>query len=181
MVARGREELGSARGGASREPGGVGEAGVRPRTRRDLRRLHSLAAALVARDYRQPLTLEHVAGALCASPRQVQRAYAEVDGGSFSEDLARTRLTAAAQLLAEQAIPVALVGRLVGYRQASAFAAAFRRRYGLTPAAFRTAARAAGSALAGGPQGRGSSLPAPAGHPHSRRSDPPGRGASARG
>jgi AraC-like DNA-binding protein len=34
------------------------------------------------------------------------------------------------------------VARLVGYRQASHFAAAFRRRYGLSPARFRERASA---------------------------------------
>ncbi len=48
------------------------------------------------------------------------------------------RLSVAADVLLEQrSIPVADVARLVGYRQGSHFARAFRRRYGVSPAEFR--------------------------------------------
>jgi AraC-like DNA-binding protein len=105
-------------------------------------RLHLLARAVVESQYRRPLTIAAVARALSTSPRQLQRAYAACGDSSFSEDLARARLAAAAELLAEQAISVGDVARLVGYRQPSHFARAFRRRYGLAPARFRAAARA---------------------------------------
>ncbi len=50
-------------------------------------------------------------------------------------------MAAAAELLAEQTIPVADVARLVGYSSGTHFARAFRRRYGLSPARFRERAR----------------------------------------
>ena len=86
-----------------------------------------------------------VARAVASSPRQVQRAYEQFGKESFHEDLLARRMSAAAQLLIEQpSIPVADVARLVGYTQASYFARVFRRRYGLSPAAFRTAGVHAG-------------------------------------
>jgi len=101
-------------------------------------RLYLLARVVVARHYRQPLTLVGVAEALSSSPRQLQRAYAQFGEVTFEEDLRARRMSAAAELLIEQrAIPVRDVARLVGYRQAPHFAAAFRRRYGLSPADFR--------------------------------------------
>ena len=101
------------------------------------RRLYLLGRVVVARYYRRPLTLAAVARALCTSPRQLQRAYAQF-GDSFHEDLLTRRMSVAAKLLIEQrAIPVSDVARLVGYRQAPNFAHAFRRRYGLSPALFR--------------------------------------------
>ncbi|HTW43130.1 MAG TPA: AraC family transcriptional regulator, partial [Solirubrobacteraceae bacterium] len=59
--------------------------------------LYSRARALVARDYRSPLTLEQLARALASSPRQLQRAYAQLgDGaGGFRADLQARRLRAA--------------------------------------------------------------------------------------
>jgi AraC-like DNA-binding protein len=109
------------------------------------RRLYVLARVIVARHYRRPLTLAMVAGALASSPRQVQRAYEQFGETSFSEDLFARRMAAAAELLVEQrAIPVSDVARLVGYRQASHFASAFRRRYGLPPARFRERALRSG-------------------------------------
>ncbi len=107
------------------------------------RRLYLLSRVVVARNYRRRLTLTAVARAVSSSPRQVQRAYAQFGQTSFQEDLRARRLTAAAQLLAEQpAICVRDVAQLVGYRQAPHFAQAFRRRYGLAPAQFRRRARA---------------------------------------
>jgi two-component system response regulator YesN len=107
------------------------------------RRLYLLARVVVARNYRRRLTLAAVARAVASSPRQVQRAYAQFGQTSFQEDLRARRLSAAAQLLAEQpAICVRDVAQLVGYSQAPAFAQAFRRRYGLAPALFRRRARA---------------------------------------
>jgi AraC family transcriptional regulator of adaptative response / methylphosphotriester-DNA alkyltransferase methyltransferase len=118
----------------------VGE--VRPDTQEARRRLYLLARVVVARHYRRPLTLPVVAGALASSPRQLQRAYEQFGELSFHEDLLARRMAAAAALLIEQpAIAVADVARLVGYRQPSHFARAFRRRYGLPPAGFRAAAR----------------------------------------
>ncbi|HEV2982678.1 MAG TPA: helix-turn-helix transcriptional regulator [Solirubrobacteraceae bacterium] len=115
---------------------------MRPETQAARRRLYLLSRVVVARHYRRHLTLPAVARALASSPRQVQRAYAQFGRQSFHEDLLERRMRAAAALLIEQpAIPVADVARLVGYRQPSHFARAFRRRFGLAPAGFRSVAR----------------------------------------
>ncbi len=113
------------------------------------RRVYLLARVVVARHYRQRLTLAAVARAVSSSPRQVQRAYAQFGDVSFHEDLRARRMSVAAQLLVDQpAIAVCDVARLVGYRQAPHFAQAFRRRYGLAPARFRRRARAYGAQTA---------------------------------
>jgi AraC family transcriptional regulator, regulatory protein of adaptative response / methylphosphotriester-DNA alkyltransferase methyltransferase len=116
---------------------------VRPSTIEQRRRLYLLARVVISRHYRHPLTLDAVAKALASSPRQLTRAYAQFGEVTFRGDLLAHRLNVAARLLVEQpAIPVREVARLVGYRQAPHFAQAFRRRYGLTPAAFREEGRA---------------------------------------
>jgi AraC family transcriptional regulator of adaptative response / methylphosphotriester-DNA alkyltransferase methyltransferase len=116
---------------------------MRPTTIEQRRRLYLLARVVIARHYRRPLTLDEVARALSSSPRQLTRAYAQFGESTFREDLLTRRLKVAAQLLVEQpAISVRDVARLVGFRQAPHFAKAFRRRYGLTPAAFRAEGRA---------------------------------------
>ena len=115
---------------------------MRPSTIEQRRRLYLLARVVIARHYRRPLTLEGVARALASSPRQLTRAYAQFGEVTFREDLLTRRLNVAAQLLIEQpAISIRDVARLVGFRQASHFAKAFRRRYGLTPASFRVEGR----------------------------------------
>lgn len=107
-------------------------------------RLYLLARVIVVRHYRRELTLAMLARALSSSPRQIQRAYRQFGDTTFSEDLRARRLAVGAQLLIEQrALPVEDVARLVGYSDAPHFAHAFRRRYGLSPARFRSAARQA--------------------------------------
>lgn len=107
-------------------------------------RVYLLARVVVSRHYRQDLTLEQVARAVCSSPRQVQRAYAQFGDSTFAEDLLARRMSVAAQLLLEQrSIRVADVARLVGYSDGSHFARAFKRRYGRSPACFRAARRPA--------------------------------------
>jgi AraC family transcriptional regulator of adaptative response / methylphosphotriester-DNA alkyltransferase methyltransferase len=126
---------------------------VRPHTEDSRRRLYLLARVLVARYYRRPLTLAVVARALATSPRALQRAYAQFGELSFHEDQLRRRLAAAAALLAQQpGLAVREVARLVGYRQPSHFARAFRRRYGLSPADFRKRARAGAGTAGSGPR-----------------------------
>lgn len=111
---------------------------MRETTFAEQRRLHLLASAIVARYYRRPLTLAVLARALSSSPRQLQRAYRLFGETTFTEELVAVRMRMAAQLLVEQpAIPVADVGRLVGYRHGSHFSKAFQRRYGIAPARFR--------------------------------------------
>jgi len=105
--------------------------------------LRQLADDVIARHYRERLTVADLAGRLGTSPRVLQRAYADTGRTTVAEQLRAARLQAGAELLAEQSIAVADVGRLVGFRSASAFAAAFVRRFGLAPAAYRAAARAA--------------------------------------
>ncbi len=116
---------------------------MRPSTLEQRRRLYLQARVVISRHYRRPLTLDAVARALASSPRQLGRAFAQCGEIGFQEELSTRRLNVAAQLLVEQpAIAVRDVARLVGYRQASHFARAFRGRYGLTPAAFRAEGRA---------------------------------------
>ena len=124
---------------------------MRPSTLERRRRLYLQARVVITRHYRGPLTLETVARALASSPRQLTRAFAQCGELGFHEELQTRRLNVAAQLLIEQpGIPVRDVARLVGFRQASHFARAFRDRYGLTPATFR----AEGRAYARGTRGR---------------------------
>lgn len=111
----------------------------RESTDRYRRQLFLQAWALVERDYRQPLTLPMVARLLCSSPRQIQRAYEQFAGASFSTHLRVARLAAAAELLRTQPLAVRDVARLVGYQQSGQFSRAFTRRYGLHPSAYRAA------------------------------------------
>jgi AraC-like DNA-binding protein len=111
--------------------------GMRASTMIERRRLYLMARVVVKRYYARQLTLETVAKALATSPRQLVRAYDQFGDRSFGEDLRRTRMEVASELLAKPAVPVADVARQVGYRQASHFARAFRNSYGVSPSVYR--------------------------------------------
>jgi AraC family transcriptional regulator, regulatory protein of adaptative response / methylphosphotriester-DNA alkyltransferase methyltransferase len=110
---------------------------MRPYTLGERRRLYLLARLVVKRRYCEPLTLSLVAKTLASSPRQIQRVYAQFGSTTFREDLLARRMTAAAQLLSQPAIPVRDVARLVGYSQPPHFAQMFSRHYGVSPTVFR--------------------------------------------
>ena len=116
---------------------------ARRRSRAD-GRLYLLARVVVARHYRQPLTLGTVAGAVCelaapAAARVCAVRRDELPARTCWHGACRSRRSCCAE---QPAIPVRDVARLVGYRQAPYFARVFRRRYGLPPARFRAQARA---------------------------------------
>lgn len=124
-------EAGHPRSSATRCPG------MRASTMIERRRLYLMARVVVKRYYARQLTLEAVAKALATSPRQLVRAYDQFSDLSFGEDLRHRRMEAAAELLVDRGLSVAEVARLVGYRQASHFARAFRRHYGVSPSTYR--------------------------------------------
>jgi transcriptional regulator GlxA family with amidase domain len=88
------------------------------------------------------LALADVARAVATSVRQLQRVFTEHAGGAFRDEVIAIRMQHAAALLQETDLPVAEVGRRVGYSQASHFAKAFRRHHGVPPSRLRRAATA---------------------------------------
>jgi AraC family transcriptional regulator of adaptative response / methylphosphotriester-DNA alkyltransferase methyltransferase len=104
--------------------------------------LFSEAREVIARRYGEPdLSLGSVAHEIATSRRQLQRAFAEVGGTSFSRELQRVRMRRAAELLLEAPMAVQAVAGAVGYRQPAQFAKVFRRHHGAAPSAFRRGAR----------------------------------------
>jgi AraC-like DNA-binding protein len=80
-------------------------------------------------------TLEELARDVRSSPRTLLRIFLAETGLTFNQWRAHARLQAAIVLLAEGQ-PVGRVAELVGYATPSAFAAAFRRVTGHTPAGY---------------------------------------------
>ena len=96
---------------------------------------------MIARRYGDhDLSLASVAREIATSRRQLQRAFAEAGGTSFSRELQRIRMARAAQLLLDGSRPVQDVAATVGYRQAAQFAKVFRRHHGVPPSSFRRGA-----------------------------------------
>ena len=110
------------------------------------RALYQEAAEILEREYDSDLSLDQVALQVAASRRQLQRAFAEAGETSFRTYLQKVRMSKAAELLREGALPVNQVASSVGYRQPAQFAKAFRRHHGAPPSSFRAAADAQAAA-----------------------------------
>ena len=106
--------------------------------------LYRDARAVIARRYGdEDLSLASVAHEIATSRRQLQRAFAEAGGTSFSRELQRIRMARAAQLLLDGSLAVQDVAAAVGYRQAAQFAKVFRRYHGDPPSSFRRSGKSA--------------------------------------
>ena len=105
------------------------------------RTLFEEALAAIQRDYAdETLSLGSVARSIATSRRQLQRVFGE-QHTSFRRELQRARMTRAAELLRDDAMPVAGVARAVGYRQPAQFSKAFRRHHGCPPSELRRTPR----------------------------------------
>jgi AraC family transcriptional regulator of adaptative response / methylphosphotriester-DNA alkyltransferase methyltransferase len=114
---------------------------VRASTVQRRRDLYRDGLVVIARRYGDDdLSLASVAREIATSRRQLQRAFAEAGGTSFSRELQRVRMARAAQLLLDGSLPVQDVAAAVGYRQAAQFAKVFRRHQGVPPSSFRRGA-----------------------------------------
>jgi AraC family transcriptional regulator, regulatory protein of adaptative response / methylphosphotriester-DNA alkyltransferase methyltransferase len=115
---------------------------VRASTVQRRRILFVEAREVIARRFGDPdLSLSAVAHEIATSRRQLQRAFAEVGGTTFSRELQRIRMDRAAELLLQAPTAVQAVAGAVGYRQPAQFAKVFRRHHGTAPSAFRRGGR----------------------------------------
>ncbi|HZG56889.1 AraC family transcriptional regulator [Paenibacillus sp.] len=103
-------------------------------------RLQSIAPMLrlIEDRYAEALTLEDLAGALDVTPQYACALFRRSLGMRPFEYVTKHRLRRAKELLlADGALPVAEVGRRVGYEHTSYFIKLFKQQEGLTPTEFR--------------------------------------------
>ena len=110
---------------------------VRAATREELyRRLHR------AKDYAhamfdQPITLDEMAQIACLSPNHFLRTFRQIFRQSPHQYLTALRLERAQKLLAGTALSVTEVCYAVGFASLGSFSWLFRRRFGISPEAYR--------------------------------------------
>ncbi|GGF69439.1 AraC family transcriptional regulator [Paenibacillus albidus] len=84
------------------------------------------------------LTLENVAEKLNISPRQLQRIFRQMNADKpFSKVLEDIRLTSVCQRLVESAQSIEQIAQSEGFSNATYLHSVFRKRLGMTPAAYR--------------------------------------------
>jgi AraC family transcriptional regulator len=111
--------------------------GLRPATRMELyRRLHR-GRDLLLSCYDQPLTVAAAARIATLSPFHFQRMFKQAFGRTPMQFLQETRLAAARHLLAHTDDDVTSICFAVGFESLGSFSWLFRRRFGVSPRAFR--------------------------------------------
>lgn len=100
-----------------------------PGVARTLKYIHDHAA--------EPIGVDDVAKAVSISRRSLERRYREALDRAPGDDLRKTRVGLAKQVLIETALPMPLVAERSGFSDAKVFGMAFRRQTGMAPRTFR--------------------------------------------
>jgi transcriptional regulator GlxA family with amidase domain len=100
------------------------------------------ALGAILREHGPGVDIDTVAQRIGTSRRQLQRVFAELSDGSFRTTLSAVRMSRARRLLADSDMPIAEIGRTVGYAMPAQFSKAFRHRHAVSPREYRKAARA---------------------------------------
>jgi AraC family transcriptional regulator len=92
----------------------------------------------VESEYSSPPTLSEIAAMVERSPSHVATAFRRVFGHSVGEYVRGVRLWRARTLLDDGATSLAAIAQRTGFSDQSHFCRIFKRRFGLTPGAYRT-------------------------------------------
>lgn len=105
---------------------------------RDMNRYrYELAVQFIHANYMQPLTVEHVAERAQISARQLQRVFRLQTGATFGDYLERYRLDQICRQLKESGDSIQRIATANGFASANYLHLVFKRRYGVTPLAYR--------------------------------------------
>ena len=99
------------------------------------------AALFIDANAHEPLDLDHVARNVGLSPFHFLRLFARIVGATPHQYVIRARLRRAARLLADDARSITEIAYHVGFGDLSNFVRTFHRAAGVSPRAFRQAAR----------------------------------------
>jgi DNA-binding response OmpR family regulator len=99
------------------------------------------AAAFIREHLAEPLTVSQIAQQVGTHEKRLLALFGQHVGQTVSGFLREERLRTGAQLLTRTDMPIQQVAAMVGYGNPGNFATAFRDRHGLSPQAYRSAAR----------------------------------------
>ena len=112
-------------------------AAARPGTREELYRRLSRARDYMLARLDQPVLVDEIARVACLSPNHFIRTFRQFSGQSPHQYLVSRRLERAATLLARTGRPVTDICYDVGFESPGSFSWLFRKRYGVSPLAYR--------------------------------------------
>ncbi len=94
--------------------------------------------AFVQRNITQDITLRSIADACACSESTVSHLFKEYTNHSVKKHINNLRLKQAEKLLLTTDLPIGNIASLCGFADANYFSTAFKKRFGLSPAKFRT-------------------------------------------
>ena len=107
-------------------------------TRGQLRNPHIREAIAYIRSYyATPMTIQSLAEALCLNRSYLSSIFKQEMGVTLQQYLTDHRLTRAAELLGLKNFSIDEIAEYSGYRDTLVFSKAFKRKYGVTPTAYR--------------------------------------------
>ena len=95
------------------------------------------ALSIIRRSYRQSITLQEIADKVFLSPAYFSQLFHKTVGVSFSSYLTDYRLQMASRYLSNNTLLLKEIAPLCGFPTFTNFSAAFKKRYGVSPAAYR--------------------------------------------
>ena len=117
------------------------DATPEPLSGREAMRVRQARDRLVE-DLRDPPSLDELAAAVNLTPRRLNAGFRAMFGTTVFDYLRDARMDAARRMLEEGlSVPLKQLAWSVGYGQATNFITAFRRRYGVSPARYRSGSR----------------------------------------
>lgn len=109
-------------------------------TRGQLRNPHIREAIAYIRSYyATPMTIQSLAEALCLNRSYLSSIFKQEMGVTLQQYLTDHRLTRAAELLGLKNFSIDEIAEYSGYRDTLVFSKAFKRKYAVTPTAYRKA------------------------------------------
>lgn len=101
-------------------------------------RLAAAFSALVERDFRKPVGVQHFAGELGVTPTHLTRVCRQVSGRAALDILSDRRHFEARRLLRDSRLQISDIAKQTGFASAAYFTRAFRSRSGQSPSEFRS-------------------------------------------
>ena len=104
----------------------------------DSRKAYDISAYI--EEHHNSVTLNSLAAHFGYTPEYTSRLIRKITGSSFMELLSESRMKHAIALLNSTSLPVSNVANAVGYESTENFIRVFKKRYSMTPSAYRRTA-----------------------------------------